>query len=109
MEKGPSTYAEYWTSPYNEVNHFYFHANEFGYTLITEYSKAAIEFAKKESDNIITFVANEKKHGSTYKYDKDTNEFMIISRSGKIVTYFLPEDEIKYFYDQFDKWGDHWN
>ena len=45
MEIGPSTYAEYWTSPYEEVNHFYFHANEFGYTLITEYSKAVIEFA----------------------------------------------------------------
>ena len=25
MEKGPSTYAEYWTNEYAEVNHFYAH------------------------------------------------------------------------------------
>lgn len=109
MEKGPSTYAEYWTSPYNEVNHFYFHADEFGFTLITEFSQAAKDFANREGENIISFTANEEKHWSIYKYDKDTNEFIIISRDGKIVTYFPPEDGIEYFYRQFDKWGDHWN
>ena len=50
-----------------------------------------------------------KKFHSTYKYDTETNEFMIISRNGKIVTYYLPEDGIDYFYGQFDKYGDYWN
>lgn len=109
MEKGPSTFAEYWISPYEEVNHFYFHADEFGFTLITEYSQAAKDFANREGDNTISFTANEEKHGSIYKYDKDTNEFIIISRDGKIVTYFPPKDGIEYFYRQFDKWGEHWN
>lgn len=109
MEKGPSTYAEYWTSPYEEVNHFYFHADEFGYSLITEYSRAAIEFAEYKGDNIISFTANEKKFHSVYKYNKDTNEFIIISRSGKIVTYFLPTKGEDYIYGEYKKYGDYWN
>ena len=34
MEKGPSIYAEYWTSEYNEIYYFYAHADEFGYVRI---------------------------------------------------------------------------
>ncbi len=109
MEKGPSEFAEYWTSEYEEVNHFYFHADEFGYQLITEYSKAAYNFANEKGSKILSFTANAKKYWSTYKYKMETNEFMIISRGGKIVTYFPPDKGIKYFYDQFNKWGDHWN
>ena len=106
MEKGPSTYAEYWTSPYAEVNHFYYHAYDMGYTYITGYSQAAINFANSKDDNNISFTA---KNGSVYKFNKETNEFIIISRNGKIVTYFEPDRGIDYFYEQFDKHGDYWN
>ncbi len=110
MEKGPSTYAEYWTSEYTEVEHYKRHGKQMGFeNNIQGYSKEAKEFAVKEDDNIISFIANEHKHNSTYKYDKETNEFMVISRDGKIVTYFPPRDGIKYFYKQYEKWGDHWN
>ena len=34
---------------------------------------------------------------------------MIISRSGKIVTYFPPKNGIEYLYEQYEKWGDYWN
>lgn len=34
MEKGPITYAEYWASEYAEVNHFYSHGYNMGYTYI---------------------------------------------------------------------------
>lgn len=110
MEKGPSTYAEYWTSEYAEVEHYKRHGKQMGFqNNIQGYSKKAKEFALKENDNIISFIANEFKHYSTYKYDKETNEFMIISRDGKIVTYFPPKDGIEYFYEQYERWGDHWN
>ena len=36
MEKGPSEYSKYWTSDYNELYHFYAHADEFGYVLMTK-------------------------------------------------------------------------
>ena len=44
MEKGPSEYAKYWTSPYAEVNHFYFHAYDIGITRIVEYSSKLLIF-----------------------------------------------------------------
>ena len=106
MEKGPSTYAEYWTSEYAEVNHFYAHEYDMGYTYITDYSQAAINFANSEDEGNISFTAE---NGSTYKYNEDTNEFLIVSKDGKIVTYFEPDRGIEYFYEQFDKYGDYWN
>ena len=105
MEKGPSEYAENWTSPYQEVNHFYFHGYDMGFVLISDYSKAAKEFAERNDDEILIFIA---KNGSIYKYDPDTNEFLILSHTGKIVTYFSPERGINYFYDQFEKYGSEW-
>ena len=85
-------------------------ASKWGFKIIFKViQKKAKEFALKENDNIISFAANEFKHYSTYKYDKETNEFMIISRDGKIVTYFPPKDGIEYFYEQYERWGDHWN
>ena len=106
MEKGPSTYAEYWTSEYAEVNHFYAHGYDMGYTYITDYSQAAINFANSEDEGNISFTAE---NASTYKYNEDTNEFLIVSKDGKIVTYFEPDRGIEYFYEQFDKYGDYWN
>lgn len=106
MEKGPSTYAEYWTNEYAEVNHFYAHGYDMGYTYITDYSQAAINFANSEDEENISFTAE---NGSTYKYNEDTNEFLIVSKDGKIVTYFEPDRDIEYFYEQFDKYGDYWN
>lgn len=108
MEKGPSEFAKYWTSIYEEVNHYYFHANDMGIFKIVEYSKKAVEFLNAESDSIISFKANEKKFHSTYKYNVATNEFMIISRFGKIVTYYEPDDGIDYFYSLFKLYGDYW-
>lgn len=80
-----------------------------GYFYIIEYSKTAIAFALKKGECIISFTANEEKRHSTYKYDTETNEFIIISKDGKIVTYYEPTDGIDYFYRQFDEYGDYWN
>ena len=106
MEKGPSTYAEYWTSEYAEVNHFYAHGYDMGYAYIADYSQAAINFANSEDEENISFTAE---NGSIYKYNEDTNEFLIVSKDGRIVTYFEPDRDIEYFYEQFDKYGDYWN
>lgn len=105
MEKGPSEYAKYWTSDYNELYHFYAHADEFGYVLIRDYSKAAVDFLNRDDEDIESFTA---KDGRVYKYDPNTNE-LLISRDGKIVNYFPPINGEDYFYGQFDKVGDFWN
>lgn len=104
MEKGPSEFAEYWTSELNEIVHFKRHGKQMGYTKIRDYSKAAQNFIK--GGNNLSFTA---KDGSQYYYNKDTNEFGIVSRNGGIVTYFPPSDGFEYFYNQFNLYGDYWN
>ena len=98
MEKGPSIYAEYWTSEYNEVNHFYSHGYDMGYTWITDYSQAAVDFIQSNSDTMMSFNSED---GTTYLYDPETNEFAMLSSDGKIITYFYPDRGIDYFNDLF--------
>lgn len=105
MEKGPSEYSKYWTSPENEVEYFK-HASQFGLKGYPyKYSKKAVEFLNDKDLNIREFT---DKDGTIYRYRESTNEFMIISKDGKIVTYYEPEDGIDYFYGQFDEYGDFW-
>ena len=104
MEKGPSTYAEYWTSPENEVKHFK-HAKEFGFDKLTQYSQSAKKFAENNERGIKSFRAM---NGSIYKYSSKTNEFMIISKDGKIVTYFKPTNPHSFIENKFDECGDYW-
>ena len=105
MEKGPSTFAEYWTSEYLEIRHFNDHGHEFGYNNINEYSKSAKNFANNNEKGIKSFRA---KNGSIYKYNPKTNEFMIITKDGKIITYFKPSGGSGYFENQFIDKGDSW-
>ncbi len=113
MEKGPSNYAEYWTSDYNEGEHFGRHGKQIGFENNDAgkeaYSKQALELAKATGEDILSFTANASKNYAIFKYNTSTNQFIIISKDGKIVTYFPPKDGIIYFYRQYDMYGDHWN
>ena len=104
MEKGPSEYSKYWTSDYNELYHFYAHADEFGYVLISDYSKAAVDFLNRDDEDIESFTV---KDGRVYKYDPNTNE-LLISRDDKIITYYPPRSDGKYFENLFLKYGYEW-
>ena len=110
MEKGPSRFAEYWTSEYNEGKHSGEHGKSMGYANNDEgkeaYSKAAQEFANSNSGTSQSFTTS---NGTTYKYNPATNEFGIISKSGTIVTYFRPTGGIRYFLHQYEKFGGTWN
>jgi len=70
-----------------------------GFDKIARYSQAAVKFGKNNERGILAFKAES---GSTYKYNPKTNEFTIISRDGKIVTYYNPDKGIKYFYERFE-------
>lgn len=94
MEKGPSTYAEYWTSEYAEVDHFDRHGFLLRYDTITEYSLGAKKFINSSSSNIRKFRAP---NGSIYMFNKKTYEFAIVSKFGKIVTYYYLEGGSKAF------------
>lgn len=103
MEKGPSTYAEYWTSPYNEVEH-YKHAKEFGVGGY-EYSRKAVNFAKNKERGTRAFRSYD---GSEYRYKPSTNEFMIISKYGKIVTFYKPTNPKNFIDNKFFECGEYW-
>lgn len=106
MEKGPSEYAKYWTSPFNELAHFIRHGKQMGYNRISDYSKAAQEFAKSNNPNKLSFIGKDL---SRYMYNQETNEFLIVNNEGQIVTYFPPRAGIEYFYGQFEKYGLYWD
>ena len=57
MEKGPSEYAKYWTSPENEVEHFK-HASQFDLNPY-EYSKKAVEFLNDDDPSIQEFITKD--------------------------------------------------
>lgn len=99
MEKGPSTFAEYWTSEYNEVEH-YKHAKEFGFDKITDYSNAAMKFGKSKNDSLLIF---RRSDDSICKYSGDTKEFIVISKEGEIITYY--KSSIRYFIHEWNKTG----
>ena len=99
MEKGPSEYAEYWTSEYNEIMHFK-HAKEFGYSTLPEYSQAALEFANEENKEYWQFIG---RNGATYKYDTQSKRFIAISNKGRIITFFKASK--RYVKNEYKKHG----
>ena len=70
MEKGPSTYAEYWTSPYNEIKHFNDHGWQMGFKNdFIGYSEAAKNLAlSKENGKILSY---KREDGCTCKFNKE--------------------------------------
>lgn len=96
MEKGPSEFAEYWTSEFSAIDHYDRHGELLGYENFSEYLKGAKDFIENTNlNNILRFKAP---NGSVYKFNKRTNEFAIVSKSGKIVTYYYLEGGEKAFW-----------
>ena len=101
MEKGPSTYAEYWTSPYNEVKHFNDHGWQMGFENdFIGYSEAAKNLALSEADDVLAFV---RKDGYVCKFNTTLRHFIVVNRGGKIVSFY--KADIKYFLSEFNKKG----
>ena len=89
MDKGPSEFAKYWTSEFNEAEHYKDHGHEMGYSKIKDYSKAAVRFAQSKERGILVYVG---RNGAIVRYFPKTDEFVIVSKTGNIVTYFAPDD-----------------
>ena len=101
MEKGPSTYAEYWTSPYNEVKHFNDHGWQMGFeNNLVGYSEAAKNLALSEDGNVLAFV---RKDGCICKFNTTLRHFVVVNRDGKIVSFY--KADLKYFLKEFTKKG----
>lgn len=105
MEKGPSSYAEYWTSPYNEVEHFGRHGWQMGFENdFIGYSQAAKDLAMSEDSE--TILSYKRSDGCICKFNKENRHFVVINKDGKIVTFYKIKE--KNFMKDYGKWKFYW-
>ena len=91
-----------WARDFNKKSldkHYDDHGKVMGFDSKESYKQHAIKFANTiDKKNCETFV--DKKTGATYKYNKKTNEFAIITKDGYITTYFKPREGYNYYKKQ---------
>lgn len=75
------------------LDHFKKHGNEFGYKNEQQY----LEGANRVINSSDSLHKKEKEDGDDVYYLKDSNEFVIVSTTGYIRTYFKPDDGIAYY------------
>ena len=101
MEKGPSTFAEYWTSPYNELEHFLKHGWQMGYEDdFIGYSQAAKNLALSDVNEIV--LSYTRDDGCICKFDRTSKHFVVINKEGKIVTFYKIRE--RNFMKDYEKW-----
>lgn len=62
------------------------------------YNAHSVKFANTiDRKNCVSFI---DKRNSTYKYNKKTNEFAVITKDGIVATYYPPEKGYKYYLEQ---------
>lgn len=88
---------------YSANKHYNEHAKDMGLETKEAYIAHALKFANTvDKVNCVSFV--HAKTESTYKYNKVTNEFAIITKDGYIVTYYKPSGGYKYYKSQKAKY-----
>ena len=94
-----------WARDFNKKSldkHYNEHGKDMGFANKESYKQHAIKFANTiDKKNCISFI--DSKSGSTYKYNKSTNEFAIITKDGYVVTYFNPKEGYDYYKKQISK------
>ncbi len=83
------------------IKHFAKHGSEMGLKSMGEYLQAAKSLFSKSGTNILKHTSKE---GTSFVYDAAKNEFGVLSKSGKIETFFKPERGIEYFKEQVKKY-----
>lgn len=72
----------------NPKEHMRKHFADFGINNADEYISKAVHFANDiDRINYDSFV---DRHGTTYKYNKITNDLLLVSKEGNIITYYKP-------------------
>ncbi len=96
IEVSTETSYDYYLTFYSDKllnQHYEKHGKDMGFNSPEEYEEAANKVIFNEE----TLHKTEKEDGDDVYYLEETNEFVIVSTDGYIRTYFLPDDEIRYF------------
>ena len=87
-----STTSRSFANPNKLTAHFTKHKSEFGFTNEGQYLAAANNFIDTEgSAGVLSKV---RMDGNTVIYNPTTNEFAVVSPSGTILTYFMPDPSV---------------
>ena len=93
-----------WAKNFNKATlqrHYEDHGEQVGANSPESYRAKAVHFANLvDRKNCITMKAS---NGTTYKYNRVTHEFAMITKKGIVITYFKPKDGMKYFKKQKGK------
>lgn len=85
-----------WAKHFNKTtlkDHAERHGQQYG---VEGYEARAVAFANRvDRENHISYI---RKDGTTVKYSKTTNEFVIVDKHGIVQTYYLPKSGIKAYY-----------
>ena len=88
-----------WAKGFNKNTldkHYNSHAGDMGIKTKESYAAHAIKFANTvDKTNCVSFV--DPKTKATYKYNKSTNEFAVISQSGYVITFYKPSKGQAYY------------
>ena len=91
-----------WAKGFNKKTldtHFGKHAKSLGLGSKKSYAAHAVKFANVvDKKNCVSFI--DAKTGSTYKYNKVTNELAIITKNGFVATYYKPGGGYDYYKSQ---------
>ena len=75
-------------------NHKEKHSKEFGLNLSESYKQHAIKFANTvDKKNCKAYV---DENGTTYKFNRKTNELAIVNNEGYIISYYTVSDKFYY-------------
>ncbi|WP_276885221.1 hypothetical protein [Allobaculum stercoricanis] len=90
-----------WAKDFNKntlSEHYKNHGTQVKSDTINSYIAHAIKFANTiDRKNCVSFI---DRNGSTYKYNKKTDELVIVTKKGYVVTYFKPSNGYKYYRKQ---------
>lgn len=89
--------------------HFQKHQAKFGVNNSAQYEKQAMDFltSTREEDWVLTG----PRTGAIFKFNRETNEFAVVSSQGILETYFIPDpavhgysSNLEYFLRQYEKY-----
>lgn len=90
-----------WAKGFNRAtldSHFCRHGSQVNCPTRDSYEAHSVKFANTvDRKNNVSFI---DKKGSTYKFNKKTGEFCIVTKKGVVVTYFIPKEGYDYYLKQ---------
>lgn len=93
----------------HQIADFFKHGKKFGANNAQDYQQMAFHFCESSSKS--SFAHTGPRTGAVFKYDLETDEFIVLSKEGVIETYFKPDPAVhgyktnfEYFLAQYEKY-----